>query len=98
MIRQLLIVLTLASFVFIHCSKSDNGNKAVIGNWTFRSKTSQVGPYPSMFTIGYPSSLSTESTTRDEIRMSFGSNGNFSFHYYDEPIQSGTFKILNDTL
>jgi hypothetical protein len=57
-----------------------------------------VGPYPSIFSSGVPSSISTDFITGDQIRVTFSSDGNFKFFYYDKPPEVGTFKILKDTL
>ncbi|HET9278604.1 MAG TPA: hypothetical protein VFN95_10460 [Flavitalea sp.] len=92
------ILLAFVSIAFFHCSKEGKQRKTVVGEWTFKSKTVQVGPYPSMFSKGAPSWVSTETSNSNFVRVSFNLDGNFTFFYYDKPPQIGQFKIFEDTL
>lgn len=96
--NNLVVLLAFVSISFCQCSKEGSIRKAVIGEWTFRSMTSKSFPYPSMLSNAPLLSMSAATSTSNGVRVSFNSDGHFTFFNYDKPAQFGQFKIYNDTL
>lgn len=100
MYRSLIPFLFLATWVtFAACKKTGTGpSNILVGTWVFTHQQTATYAYPSVLVNRNPLSVGQQSVSFDSIRVSFFSDGSYTFSNFRLPTDKGTYTLSGDSL